>query len=107
MATITQDTLDWYGWDEDGAGVHDVIGTRCDPILTFCSNNGRYHSEKSLRTPILCLKGRPAGIVGNIQVSEGQEVKSTVPLLCIRPQGSELEKEFALAVLALSKAGHK
>ena len=31
MATITQDTLDWYGWDEDGAGVHDVIGTRCDP----------------------------------------------------------------------------
>lgn len=31
LATITQDTLDWYGWDEDGAGVHDVIGTRCDP----------------------------------------------------------------------------
>ena len=21
MATITHDTLDWYGWDEDGAGV--------------------------------------------------------------------------------------
>ena len=34
MATITRDTLDWYGWDEDGAGVHDVIGTRCDPIPT-------------------------------------------------------------------------
>ncbi len=31
MATITHDTLDWYGWDDDGAGVHDVIGTRCDP----------------------------------------------------------------------------
>ena len=31
LATITHDTLDWYGWDEDGAGVHDVIGTRCDP----------------------------------------------------------------------------
>lgn len=31
MATITHDTLDWYGWDEDGAGVHDIIGTRCDP----------------------------------------------------------------------------
>jgi uncharacterized protein YcgI (DUF1989 family) len=31
MATITRDTLDWYGWDADGAGVHDVIGTRCDP----------------------------------------------------------------------------
>ena len=31
MATISHDTLGWYGWDEDGAGVHDVIGTRCDP----------------------------------------------------------------------------
>ena len=31
MATITHDTLGWYGWDADGAGVHDVIGTRCDP----------------------------------------------------------------------------
>ena len=35
MATITHDTLDWYGWDEDGAGVHDVIGTRCDPTPTY------------------------------------------------------------------------
>src|SRR6185437_16999607 len=26
MATITQDTLDWYGFDEWGGGVHDVIG---------------------------------------------------------------------------------
>mmetsp|Transcript_57687 Transcript_57687/g.128725 ORF Transcript_57687/g.128725 Transcript_57687/m.128725 type:complete len:299 (+) Transcript_57687:29-925(+) len=31
MATITHDTLEWYGWDDDGASVHDVIGTRCDP----------------------------------------------------------------------------
>lgn len=31
MATITHDTLAWYGFDADGAGVHDVIGTRCDP----------------------------------------------------------------------------
>ena len=31
LATITSDSLSWYGWDEDGAGVHDVIGTRCDP----------------------------------------------------------------------------
>ena len=28
---ITHDTLAWYGLDADGAGVHDVIGTRCDP----------------------------------------------------------------------------
>ena len=25
MATITHHTLDWYGWDGDGAGVHDVV----------------------------------------------------------------------------------
>ncbi len=31
MATITEDTLAWYGRDADGARVHDVIGTRCDP----------------------------------------------------------------------------
>jgi len=31
MATVTADTLDWYGWDDFGGSVHDVIGTRCDP----------------------------------------------------------------------------
>jgi len=31
MATITGDSLAWYGFDADGCGVHDVIGTRCDP----------------------------------------------------------------------------
>ncbi|MFN3880662.1 MAG: urea carboxylase-associated family protein [Nitrincola lacisaponensis] len=31
LATITCDTLDWYGFDADGGSVHDVIGTRCDP----------------------------------------------------------------------------
>lgn len=30
LATIVEDTID-YGFDEDGAGVHDVIGSRCDP----------------------------------------------------------------------------
>ena len=39
MATITHDTLDWYGWDDDGAGVHDVIGTRCDPY-TYSTLSG-------------------------------------------------------------------
>lgn len=33
MATITHDTLGWYGWDQDGCGIHDVIGTRCDPYI--------------------------------------------------------------------------
>lgn len=43
MATITHDTLDWYGWDEDGAGVHDVIGTRCDPYTNYMLNGVDYH----------------------------------------------------------------
>jgi uncharacterized protein len=43
MATITYDTLGWYGWDEDGAGVHDVIGTRCDPYTNRLLSGGDYH----------------------------------------------------------------
>ena len=43
MATITHDTLEWYGWDEDGAGVHDVIGTRCDPYTNHLLNGVDYH----------------------------------------------------------------
>ena len=44
LATITFDTLDWYGWDEDGGSVHDVIGTRCDPYTHKTLNNYNYHS---------------------------------------------------------------
>jgi uncharacterized protein YcgI (DUF1989 family) len=43
MATITHDTLDWYGFDEDGAGVHDVIGTRCDPYTNMLLKGTEYH----------------------------------------------------------------
>jgi len=43
MATITQDTLGWYGWDADGAGVHDVIGTRCDPYTNALLTGDEYH----------------------------------------------------------------
>jgi uncharacterized protein YcgI (DUF1989 family) len=34
LATITEDTIA-YGFDEDGAGVHDVIGSRCDPYTNW------------------------------------------------------------------------
>src|SRR5438270_9282339 len=43
MATITHDTLDWYGWDEDGAGVHDIIGTRCAPSTNLLLKGTEYH----------------------------------------------------------------
>jgi uncharacterized protein len=42
MATISHDTLGWYGWDEDGAGVHDVIGTRCDPYTNRLLSGSDY-----------------------------------------------------------------
>ncbi len=43
MATITRDTLDWYGFDEFGGAVHDVIGTRCDPYTHKLLNGTDYH----------------------------------------------------------------
>lgn len=43
MATITDNTLDWYGFDADGAGIHDVIGTRCDPYTNHMLNGVDYH----------------------------------------------------------------
>lgn len=49
MATITHDTLGWYGFDKDGGGIHDVIGTRCDPytngMLTGTSYDCYCHSN--------------------------------------------------------------
>ncbi len=44
IATITHDTLDWYGFDAFGGAVHDVIGTRCDPYThNLLSHGGQYH----------------------------------------------------------------
>jgi uncharacterized protein YcgI (DUF1989 family) len=43
MATITHDTLGWYGFDEFGGSVHDVIGTRCDPYTNKLLSGGDYH----------------------------------------------------------------
>ena len=42
MATISHDTLGWYGFDADGGGIHDVIGTRCDPYTNLLLNGGVY-----------------------------------------------------------------
>jgi len=43
MATITHDALSWYGFDRDGGGIHDVIGTRCDPYTQLLLNGTEYH----------------------------------------------------------------
>ncbi len=43
MATITGDTLAWYGRDEFGGAVHDILGTRCDPYTHKLLSGGEYH----------------------------------------------------------------
>lgn len=43
MATITKDTLGWYGMDAFGGSVHDVIGTRCDPYTGNLLSGSQYH----------------------------------------------------------------
>ncbi|MEL6520243.1 MAG: DUF1989 domain-containing protein [Pseudomonadota bacterium] len=43
MAVILADSLSWYGRDEYGGGVHDVIGTRCDPYTHRLLAGDDYH----------------------------------------------------------------
>lgn len=43
MATILEDSLAWYGMDQFGGSVHDVIGTRCDPYTHTLLAGGQYH----------------------------------------------------------------
>ncbi|MCE8544838.1 DUF1989 domain-containing protein [Ruegeria pomeroyi] len=43
MATIIEDTLGWYGIDQFGGSVHDVIGTRCDPYTGNLLAGDHYH----------------------------------------------------------------
>lgn len=43
MATILEDSLDWYGIDAFGGSVHDVIGTRCDPYTGNLLAGSQYH----------------------------------------------------------------
>ncbi|MEM7377381.1 MAG: urea carboxylase-associated family protein [Pseudomonadota bacterium] len=43
LATVVADSLAWYGIDEYGGSVHDVIGTRCDPYTNFRLRGEDYH----------------------------------------------------------------
>ncbi|WP_420857510.1 urea carboxylase-associated family protein [Marivivens marinus] len=43
MATVTADSLGWYGIDAFGGSVHDVIGTRCDPYTGNLLSGTQYH----------------------------------------------------------------
>lgn len=59
MATITRDTLGWYGRDADGAGVHDVIGTRCDPYTNHLLHGADYDRccHSNLVRALVCGEG--------------------------------------------------
>ncbi|HML13981.1 MAG TPA: DUF1989 domain-containing protein [Xanthobacteraceae bacterium] len=65
MATISHDTLGWYGFDADGAGIHDVIGTRCDPYTNLLLNGTSYdfccHSNLS-RALAAELRAQPRAV---------------------------------------------
>ncbi|TLP46982.1 DUF1989 domain-containing protein [Cohaesibacter sp. CAU 1516] len=43
IATVVEDTLNWYGIDAYGGSVHDVIGTRCDPYTGKLLGGTDYH----------------------------------------------------------------
>lgn len=62
MATITHDTLQWYGWDTDGGSVHDVIGTRCDPYTNKLLKDNDYHfcCHSNLTRALAKHTGQPA-----------------------------------------------
>ncbi|MEO0991654.1 MAG: DUF1989 domain-containing protein [Pseudomonadota bacterium] len=61
MATITADTLDWYGFDQYGASVHDVIGTRCDPYTRRLLSGDDYHNccHSNLTRALAAHRGVP------------------------------------------------
>jgi len=65
MATITDDTLDWYGFDEFGGSVHDVIGTRCDPYTAMLLNGQSYHHccHSNLARALAAETGQDAGAI--------------------------------------------
>ena len=61
IATITYDTLQWYGWDEDGCGIHDVIGTRCDPYINRMLNgvDAHHHCHSNLIRSLVKHRNMP------------------------------------------------
>ena len=61
MATIIEDTLGWYGMDEFGGSIHDVIGTRCDPYTHHLLAGDDYHHccHSNLSRALADQTGRP------------------------------------------------
>jgi len=74
LATITGDSLK-YGIDSDGAGVHDVIGTRCDPhtirLMTGLTPTNTCHQNLTRAAEELGLEESDVHDVFNIFMCTG------------------------------------
>lgn len=55
LAIILHDSLAWYGRDDDGGRVHDLLGTRCDPYINAVLSGDSYdfHCHSNLTRAIL------------------------------------------------------
>lgn len=55
LLTITNDTLEWYGVDEDGGRVHDLLGSRCDPYVNrlLSGEDFDFHCHSNLTRAVL------------------------------------------------------
>ena len=55
LATITADTLEDHGADEDGGRVHDLLGTRCDPYVNrlLTGEDFDFHCHSNLVRAVL------------------------------------------------------
>ncbi|KAI0121664.1 hypothetical protein BJ170DRAFT_643810 [Xylariales sp. AK1849] len=55
MATILYDSLSWYGVDEHGGRVHDLLGTRCDPYINAVLSGGEadFHCHSNLTRAVI------------------------------------------------------
>lgn len=56
VVTIIADSLDWYGQDENGGRVHDLLGTRCDPYINSVLSGGAeydFHCHSNLTRAVL------------------------------------------------------
>ncbi|TQN31754.1 hypothetical protein FHX37_1674 [Haloactinospora alba] len=55
LATITADSLEWYGTDSDGGRVHDLLGSRCDPYVNrvLTGEDADFHCHSNLTRAVL------------------------------------------------------
>lgn len=57
LCTIIKDTLSWYGVDEHGGRVHDLLGTGCDPyvntVLAGADASYDYHCRSNLTRAVI------------------------------------------------------